>query len=110
MVRLRIAPTLGRVPAEGQWFDAGLSAATVLKHHRVISQALQQAITWRTLTVNSADPVAPPVASAQRCPSSIATRQPPSWMQPRVYRVADATIVPLLTGVTTIRDSACVQA
>lgn len=94
IVRLHIVPTLGRVPltqlrpthivaAERQWLDSGLSAATVLKHHRLIRRALQQALRWRVLTVNPADAVTPPVASARRCPSSTATRPPHSWMQPR---------------------------
>ncbi len=71
IVRLHIVPTLGRVPltqlrpthivaAERQWLDAGLSPATVLKHHRLIRQTLQQAMRWRVLTVNPADAVTPP--------------------------------------------------
>lgn len=38
----------------------GLSARTVLHHHRVLRQALQQAIRWQLLVRNPADAVEPP--------------------------------------------------
>lgn len=38
----------------------GLSARTVLHHHRVLRQALQQAVRWRLLNVNPCDAVEPP--------------------------------------------------
>jgi integrase len=38
----------------------GLSARTVLHHHRVLSQALHQAVRWQLLARNPADAVEPP--------------------------------------------------
>jgi integrase len=38
----------------------GLSARTVLHHHRVLRQALQQAVRWQLLVRNPADAVEPP--------------------------------------------------
>ncbi|MEE9136229.1 MAG: site-specific integrase, partial [Gammaproteobacteria bacterium] len=38
----------------------GLSALTVLHHHRVLSQALQRAVKWRLLTQNPASAAEPP--------------------------------------------------
>jgi integrase len=38
----------------------GLSTQTVLHHHRVLRQALQQAVRWRLLVANPADAVKPP--------------------------------------------------
>jgi integrase len=51
----------GRRPARGR-SDApsGLSARTVLHHHRVLRQALAQAIKWQLLVRNPADSVEPP--------------------------------------------------
>lgn len=45
----------GRLDGKG-----GLSAQTVLHHHRVLREALQQAVKWRLLAVNPADAVEPP--------------------------------------------------
>ena len=38
----------------------GLSAQTVLHHHRVLREALQQAVSWQMLARNPADAVEPP--------------------------------------------------
>ncbi len=38
----------------------GLSPRTVLHHHRVLREALRQAVAWRLLAVNPADAVEPP--------------------------------------------------
>ncbi len=43
----------------------GLSARTVLHHHRVFKQALRHAIRWRLLTSNPADAVEPPKPEAR---------------------------------------------
>ena len=45
----------GRLDGKG-----GLSLRTVLHHHRVLSQALQRAVTWRLLTRNPAHAAEPP--------------------------------------------------
>lgn len=45
----------GRLDGKG-----GLSAQTVLHHHRVLREALQQAIRWQLLARNPADAVEPP--------------------------------------------------
>lgn len=45
----------GRVDGRG-----GLSAQTVLHHHRVLREALQQALRWQLLARNPADAVEPP--------------------------------------------------
>ena len=45
----------GRVDGRG-----GLSAQTVLHHHRVLREALQQALRWQLLSRNPADAVEPP--------------------------------------------------
>lgn len=42
--------------------SGGLSAQTVLHHHRVLREALQQAIRWKLLVWNPADAVEPPRA------------------------------------------------
>jgi integrase len=39
---------------------SGLSARTVLHHHRILRQALQQAVRWQLLARNPADAVEPP--------------------------------------------------
>jgi integrase len=41
----------------------GLSAQTVVHHHRVLREALRQAVRWQMLTVNPADAVKPPRAA-----------------------------------------------
>lgn len=40
--------------------DGGLSAQTVLHHHRVLKQALRQAVRWQLVVRNVADAVEPP--------------------------------------------------
>ena len=45
----------GRLNGKG-----GLSARTVLHHHRILRQALQQAVRWRLISINPADAVKPP--------------------------------------------------
>lgn len=40
--------------------DGGLSAQTVLHHHRVLHKALAQAVRWNLLVANPADRVEPP--------------------------------------------------
>lgn len=40
--------------------EGGLSAQTVLHHHRILRQALQQAVHWQLLARNPADAVEPP--------------------------------------------------
>ncbi len=46
----------------------GLSPRTVLHHHRILRQALQQAVRWRLLSVNPADAVTPPKAARREIP------------------------------------------
>jgi integrase len=41
--------------------DTGLSARTVLHYHRILLQALKQAVIWRLISNNPADAVEPPV-------------------------------------------------
>ena len=45
----------GRLDGKG-----GLSPTTVLQHHRILREALQQAIKWRLLSFNPADGASPP--------------------------------------------------
>jgi integrase len=55
------APVAGGNDAdEAKPVDPGLSAQTVLHHHRVLRTALHQAVKWQVLTVNPADAVSPP--------------------------------------------------
>lgn len=49
-----------RNPKQKQGDTGGLSPAGVLYHHRVLHEALKQAVTWRTLGWNPADAVKPP--------------------------------------------------
>lgn len=71
IIRLHVVPALGRLElsdvrpahiltAERQWREAGLSAYTVLKHHRLLRQALEHAVRWQVLVVNPANAVTPP--------------------------------------------------
>lgn len=78
IVRLQIVPRLGHIvltklqPLQIQKLYAdmlkdgrkdgrgGLSARTVLHHHRVLREALQQAVRWLLLSRNPADAVQPP--------------------------------------------------
>ena len=71
IVAHHIAPVLGMLPlsqmrpahivaAERLWQEAGLSASTVLKFHRLIREALHHAVQWQLLSVNPADAVTPP--------------------------------------------------
>jgi len=68
---LHVLPALGRLrlgdlrpahilSAEREWREGGLSAYTVLKHHRLVREALQHAVRWQLLVVNPADAVTPP--------------------------------------------------
>ncbi len=77
-VRLHLIPSLGRhklarlQPAHIQAYysdalshgrrkgEGGLSARTVLHHHRVLRQALEQAVRWQFLGRNPANSVVPP--------------------------------------------------
>jgi len=49
------AQKTGRLDGKG-----GLAARTVLHHHRILRQALQQAVRWRLVSINPADAVKPP--------------------------------------------------
>lgn len=78
IVRLALVPHLGTIklaklrPMDIQGFyahalkfghkqrEGGLSARTVLHYHRILSQALKQAVKWQLLTRNPADAVEPP--------------------------------------------------
>jgi integrase len=78
IVRLAVVPYLGRIklsklrPIEIQGFysealksghikrTGGLSSRTVLHYHRILSQALKQAVKWQLLISNPADAVDPP--------------------------------------------------
>jgi len=71
IVRLHVVPALGRLrltdvrpahilTAEREWREQGLSPYTVLKHHRLVREALQHAVRWQLLVVNPADAVTPP--------------------------------------------------
>lgn len=78
IVRVHLVPALGRYvlsrlrPAQIQSYYAaalkagradgrgGLSAQTVVHHHRVFREALQQAVRWQILARNPADAVTPP--------------------------------------------------
>jgi integrase len=71
IVRLHVIPTLGRLrlsdlrpahilTAEREWREGGLSASTVLKHHRLVREALQHAVRWQLMVVNPADAVTAP--------------------------------------------------
>ncbi len=71
IVRLHVVPALGRLrltdvraahilAAERGWRELGLSPYTVLKHHRLVREALQHAVRWQLLVVNPADSVTPP--------------------------------------------------
>jgi integrase len=80
ITRLHLIPTLGTVPlgglrpshivsAEQKWLTKGnvrtrgpLSPQTVIHHHRVLREALQQAVKWQVLARNPADAVDPPRA------------------------------------------------
>jgi len=72
LVRLHIAPALGGTPLkkiEPQQIDSlytqlgeRVSAETVIYVHRILKQALQQAIKWKLLAGNPADAAEPPKA------------------------------------------------
>ena len=83
IVRLAISPHLGTIklaklrPMDVQGFysealkvghkrrKGGLSPRTVLHYHRILSQALKQAVRWQILTRNPADAVEPPKPEAR---------------------------------------------
>lgn len=52
------AQVSGRLNGKG-----GLTARSVLHHHRILRQALQQAVRWRLISINPADAVKPPKPS-----------------------------------------------
>ena len=56
----------------------GLTARTVLHHHRLLKQALKQAVQWGLLASNPADAVTPRAWSGARCARS-APRTSHSW-------------------------------
>jgi integrase len=78
VVRTRIVPSLGSirlgqlrpahiVAAERAWLEGGrmrdggpLAPRSVVQTHRILREALQQAVKWQMLTVNPADAVSPP--------------------------------------------------
>jgi integrase len=78
IVRTRIVPSLGSirlgqlrpahiVAAERSWLEGGslhggqaLAPRTVVQAHRILREALQQAVRWQMLTVNPAEAVSPP--------------------------------------------------
>ncbi len=71
VVRLHLVPVLGSLPLTKlrplhiqdcyrQVLDKGRTARTVLHVHRVLRQALQQALRWQLLARNPADAVEPP--------------------------------------------------
>lgn len=73
IVRLHLEPGLGAVllvklrprdvvAAEASWREAGLASRTVLHHHRVLHDALQQAVRWQLLASNPVAAVTPPRA------------------------------------------------
>jgi integrase len=83
---------LGRRDGRG-----GLSAQTVLHHHRVLREALQQALRWQLLARNPADAVEPPHARR---------REMEVFDHREVERLLDAArgtrlAVPVLLAVTT---------
>jgi integrase len=45
--------------------EGGLSAQTILHHHRLISEAMDKAVTWKLRTHNPADGVTPPTVQAR---------------------------------------------
>jgi integrase len=85
-VRVHLKPALGRHPlAKLRPVDiqayyseklqngrrdgkGGLSARTVLHHHRVLREALQQAVKWQLLVRNPADAVEPPRPEGKEMP------------------------------------------
>jgi integrase len=78
IVRKHLIPALGQIPLtrlqplaiQGYYAQAlesgrrdgkgGLNPRTVLHHHRVLREALRQAVAWRLLAVNPCDAVQPP--------------------------------------------------
>lgn len=85
IVKNHIAPAFGRLPLqkltalhiethysklakEGRkdGHEGGLSAQTILHHHRLISEALQKAVSWKLRTHNPADGVTPPTVKPRQ--------------------------------------------
>lgn len=74
--------------AEARWLSGGMAPATALKHHRVLSQALDEAVRLQLLARNPADAVRAPSAPAggsrvaaealARVPGAVADA-PPLW-------------------------------
>jgi integrase len=76
VVRVHLSKSLGDIPLhkltpldiQGHYSRAlngengrrALSARSVLHHHRILREALQQAVRWRLLTINPADGTEPP--------------------------------------------------
>lgn len=71
--RLHLQPALGAyrlielrpkhvAAAETKWHDGGLATTTCLHHHRVLHDALEQAVRWQLIQANPVDGVKPPRA------------------------------------------------
>jgi integrase len=71
IVRRHLQPALGRLrltelrpqhvaEAEARWRESGLAPRTCLHHHRVLHDALQQAVRWQLLQSNPVHAVKPP--------------------------------------------------
>ena len=92
-VELNLAPALGplrldRLTAEhldrfyGALRAQGLGAASVRRHHDILSSALRRAVKWGWLTVNPADAASPPGPAAQPRPP-IRLRSSAWWPPPK---------------------------
>lgn len=77
--------------------DGGLSAQTVVHHHRVLREALQQAVKWQLLARNPADAVEPP--TVQQKEMRALTEDETAWL----LEAAGGTrlYAPILLTVTT---------
>jgi integrase len=82
----------GRLDLKG-----GLSAQTVLHHHRVLHSALQQAVKWQLLLRNTADAVEPPKPEQKEMRAL--DEEKSAWL----FNAAAGTrlYVPILIAVTT---------
>ena len=114
-IRLYMVPTLGRhllsklQPAHIQGYyrqmlasgrrktEGGLSARSVLHHHRVLREALQQAVKWQFLARNPADAVVAPK------PERIEMKVLDEAQSARLLQHAEGTrlFVPILVAITT---------
>lgn len=75
----------------------GLSAQTVLHHHRVLREALQQAVRWLLLARNPADAVEPPRAQRQEMRALDEQQTARLLGAAKVHRL----YIPILLAVTT---------